>query len=154
DQRRLMLAMDMMRMALVGSVPLAAAFGHLTYPHLLAVAVIEGAASTVFTSTAMVFLRLLIPSGQFSRAMGQSQAMNATSSLAGPALGGALFAVDRVLPYLVDCASYLLSGAMLLAVSARAVRRAENRPKASEKPDRRVTAGLRWLWQQKGILRI
>src|SRR5262245_45551222 len=69
DLRRLMIGMDLVRLLAVGSIPLGAALGALTFPQLLVAAVLEGGASAVFSSTAMVFMRVAVTPGQFARAM-------------------------------------------------------------------------------------
>jgi len=154
DQRLLMVVLDVVRVIAVGSIPLAAALGHLTFPLVLVVVVIGSAASTVFGSTAMVFVRLVVPPGQFARAMSQSQASFGVAALAGPMLGGALYAVDPMLPFIVDSGSYLVSAVLLLAVSARFHQPTDDEPAAVQQVDRRATAGLRWLLGQRGIMRI
>ena len=158
DRRRLMLAMDAVRFVAIGSIPLAALFGFLTLPQLLVVVAVEGGASVVFSSAAMVFLRALAPGDQFPKAMSQSQFSMGATTVLGPILGGALFAVDRFLPFLVDVGSYVVSAAFLLAMSARAewsptgARRSGNDGDGGE--DNRLTAGLRWLWHRPPVLRI
>nr|BFE80738.1 hypothetical protein GCM10020093_033390 [Planobispora longispora] len=115
----------------------------------MVVALVEGVATAVFGSASMVFVRVIVPPAQFALAMSQSQRIFGIAALVGPMLGGALYAVDPLLPFVVDTASYAVSGALLLAVSARPGRREEGGP-AGE--DRRVTAGLRWLAAHRGIL--
>ncbi len=154
NQRQLMLSMDIIRMMVVGSVPLAYMLDHLTFPQLLAVALIEGAATSVFGSSAMVFLRMAVPPAQFSKAMSQSQTAYGATSLLGPTLGGALYGVDRILPFIADTASYAVSGALLLAVSVHTHQASGGGPVEGKKRDRRITAGLRWLLRQHTILRI
>jgi len=156
DPRRLMLGMDVVRLVAVGSIPFAALLDRLTLLHLLVVCSIEGAASAVFGSAAMVFIRVAVSPKQFSRAMSQSQTTHGITMLLGPMAGGALFAVDRFLPAIADTASYVLSGVLLLAISARTYRFVDADPErpGSEQTDPRVTAGLRWLWRSKDVLRI
>jgi MFS family permease len=154
DQRRLMVAMDAMRLVAVGSIPLAALLHVLTFSQLMVVALIEGAASAVFGATAMVFLRVLVSRGLFSRAMSQSMAQQGATALLGPVVGGALFGVDPILPFVADAASYLVGGLLLLAISVRGHRSADGSPDTGDQTDQRVTAGLRWLRGRPALLRI
>ncbi|GIH99458.1 MFS transporter [Planobispora takensis] len=151
DQKRLMLAMDAVRLAAVGSIPLAAALGHLTFPQLVAVALVEGVATAIFGSAAMVFVRVVVPPAQFALAMSQSQRIFGIAALVGPMLGGALYAVDPFLPFVVDTVSYAVSGVLLLGVSARPGERGRGEDEPAGE-DRRVTAGLRWLAAHRGVL--
>lgn len=154
DQRRLMMAMDAVRLIAVGSIPLVAAIGQLTFAQLLAAAVIEGAASAVFGSTAMVFIRVAVPPEQFAQAMSQSQASYGAMALVGPVLGGALYEVDHMLPFIADASSYLLGGALLFLVAMPGRHQAGGDPAEGEQEDKRITAGFWWLWHNRSILRI
>lgn len=154
--RPLMLAMDLVRLLAIGSIPLASALGFLTLPQLLVVVFAEGGASVIFGSAAMVFMQALISKGQFSRAMSQSQFAYGATSVLGPMLGGVLYGVSHMLPFLADVASYVFSGALLLAMAARTrpAPDASSAPGEDKPADERATAGLRWLWSQRAILRI
>ena len=150
DQRRLMIIMDAVRLVSVGSVPLVALLGHVTYPHLLVVGVVEGAGSAVFGAAAGVYVRVAVPKEQFARAMSQAQASFGTTALLGPILGGALYGVARMLPFVADAASYLISGILLLPV--RSHRPSGDNDDAEEPVDWRITAGMRWLWSHRDIM--
>lgn len=148
ERRALMIAMDLARMVAVGTVPLAALLHGLSFPQLLAVAVIEGAGSATFGPAATVYLREIVPKEHLTRALSQTQATSGAMSLIGPTVGGLLYGVDRLLPFTVDTASYVLSAALLLGVSA-------SKPRPSgQGTDRRVTAGVRWLWRQPDLMRV
>lgn len=148
DRRTLMIIMDAVRMLAAGSVPLAALLHGLSYPQLLGVVVIEGAGSAMFGPAAVVYLREIVPKQHLTRALSQTQATSGAMSLIGPTLGGLLFGVDRLLPFTVDFCSYVLSAALLFGVVA-------SKPKpAGQASDRRVTAGVRWLWRQPSLMRV
>jgi len=156
DRRRLMYLMDLICVVAVGSIPLASAAGLLRYPQLLAVAIIEGAASSVFRPSATVFIRDVVPPGLLQRALSQMQTSTAAISTVGPLAGGALFGFGRMLPFTADAASYGVSCALLLWGSV--VRRPETPAvQAVARPartDNRMTAGLRWLWGQQTVMRL
>lgn len=152
DPRRLMLLLDAVRMVAVGSVVVALLAGRITFPHLLAAAVVSGAASAVFAAASMVYTRLATESGQFSRAMSQAQVTAGVVQLAGPVAGGFLYTLDPVLPFAIDAGSYLLSGLLLMMISSRAAQR--TKPAAADGSSRRATDGLRWIAGQPHIARI
>ncbi|GAA0679141.1 MFS transporter [Kitasatospora atroaurantiaca] len=148
DRRRLMLGADLVRLVTVGSIPLAAGLGHLGYPHLLVVAVIEGIATAVFSPASTIAVRDVVPEEQLSDALAKDQAALAAASLIGPFLGGWLFTVDRILPFTADAASYAVSAVLLLRMVTKPPQPAEG-----EKADNSPTAGLRWLARQPALLR-
>lgn len=147
DRRKLMVAADAVRFIAVGTIPVAAAWHALTFPQLLAVAAVESSASAVFGPAATSILRDLLPADQITRALSQTQASSAALSLVGPVLGGFLFGLDRMLPFVVDAASYGVSATLLVGLPARSPRPAGNR-------DRRMTAGLRWLRARPDVMRV
>lgn len=146
--RTLMIWMDVLRLAGVATIPLAAIAGVLSYPQLVAVAALEGAASAVFGPAATVSLRALVPSAQMTMALGQAQSGAAAVALLGPAAGGLLYGIDRMLPFTVDAASYVLSAALLVSVHLR------QEPPSVRTADRGITAGLRWLCRRGPVIRV
>ena len=148
ERRRVMIGMDLIRMVSVGSVPLAALLHGLTYPQLIAVAMIEGGGSAMFGPAAGVYLRGIVPKEQLNKALSQTQATSGAMSLIGPTIGGVLYGVDRLLPFTVDAASYLISAALLLGVCV-----SEPHP-TDATGDQRMTAGARWLWHQARLMRV
>lgn len=148
--RRLMIAMDLVRLVAVGSVPLAAALDGLRFPQLLGVAIIEGSASAFFRPAASVALRDIVSAEQLPSAFSLGQSRAAAVSLVGPVLGGALFTVDRVLPFALDAATYAVSTVLLLALRTE---RGDSRTGGGQ-GDKRVTAGLRWLGGQPEVVRV
>jgi MFS family permease len=152
DPRRLMVSMDVLRLVTVGSIPVAGALDRLTFWHILAMSLVSGAAGTISSSGDMVLLRALIPSKLFSLATSQAQVASGTMVLLGPVLGGALYSFDRMLPFIVDASSFAIAAVLLIAISARQQQTTANKPAAGRGGDRRVTAGMRWLWTQKDLM--
>ncbi|AUG78993.1 MFS transporter [Kitasatospora sp. MMS16-BH015] len=149
DRRRLMIGADLVRLATVGTIPVAAGLGVLHYPQLLAVAVVEGAATAVFAPASTTAVRDVVPDGQLAAALAKDQSAMAAAGLIGPFLGGWLYTVDRILPFAVDAGSYAVSVVLLAATATRP------RPAAGAAArDNRVTAGVRWLAGQPSLLRL
>jgi MFS family permease len=149
DRRRLMLAMDLIRLLAVGSIPLADALGRLGYPQLLAVAVIEGLGTALFGPASSILVRDVVPKELLTRAFSRNQAKMGTLAVIGPALSGLCFTIDRILPFTADAASYAVSAVLLLGVRVRPAPRPRE-----EGADRGVTAGLRWLRSRSDIMRL
>ncbi|MGV9267276.1 MFS transporter [Kitasatospora sp. NPDC003701] len=145
NRRRVMLTTDLVRLVAVATIPLVALWGSPSYAHLLLVAAVEGIATALFGPANTVLTRDVVAKEDLADALGMGQALQAAVSLAGPALGGVLFAADRMLPFAVDALSY--------AVSAALIRRITVRPTAAEPraEDRGLTAGIRWLVRQREL---
>lgn len=153
SRRGLMITADLVRVVAYGSIPLAAALGRPPYAQLLVIAVIDGAGAAVFSAAATAALRDLVPAAQIPKAISQTQVTMGTMALIGPVLGGLCFAASRMLPFILDACSYLLSAVLLAGLAARpgaltAV--GEGRQRAGQQ----MSAGLRWLRGQPGLLRI
>lgn len=148
DRRRLMLTTDLIRLVALGSIPVVAGLGGLHYPQLLLVAVVEGAATAVFSPASTIAVRDVVAEDQLSDALAKDQAALAAASLVGPFIGGWLFSVDRVLPFTADALSYAVSALLLLRMATR--------PQPAEPSGQRddsALAGLRWLRRQPALLR-
>jgi MFS family permease len=167
DRRWLMISADAIRLAVMGSIPVAFALGHLTYAQLLATMVIEAVANAAFAPAATAFLRELVPADRLPRALAQASGFSAAASLLGPPLGGLLYGVAPMLPFIADAASFGLSGALVFSVRARPDRTGDSPasepraqpglvtgPPAGAGQDRRVTAGFRWLLRRPPVMRV
>ncbi|HEX5493472.1 MAG TPA: MFS transporter [Mycobacteriales bacterium] len=153
NQRTLMVGMDLIRLAALGSIPVAGLMGWLSYPQLLVVALVEGTATALFGPAAAVSFRDLVSKEQLTAALSRGQATTATVSMVGPVAGGALFGVNTLLPFVVDAGSYLASTLLLLSIRELS---AGGSPRARQGGggDRRMIAGLVWLWRRPTVLRV
>lgn len=151
NRRVVMLLADLVRCAAVATIPLVALWSVTPYWQLLLVAVIEGSASALFGPANSVLTRDIVAPSELADALGVNQAMLSAVNLAGPALGGALFAVDPVLPFTVDAASYAVSALLIWRITVRPGEGAgaESGPTGR---DAGAMAGLRWLIAQRELL--
>jgi MFS family permease len=149
NARVLMISMDLVRLAAVGSVAGAALAGALTVVQLLVTVIVEGAATAAYTPASTIMLRDIAARDQLVSGLSWLQAAAGTVAMIGPLLGGALFAVHPVVPFAADTASYAVSVAVLPSVAMR--RRGLAR---RQDADPAITAGLRWLWQQRAVTRV
>jgi MFS family permease len=143
DRRRMMVAADLVRALTIGALAATVVAGHASFALLAAVALVEGAATVVFTSAATGALRSVVPAAQLPDAVGAVTARLATVNLAGPPLGGFLFGIARSLPFVADACSYAASLASLAAI-----RTPFQGPREPSDAGLRaqVAEGMRFLW--------
>lgn len=123
-KRPVMIATDLTRCAALLTVPAAYALGHLTFAHLLVVAVVVSAADIAFGAAAGACLKGLVPPAGLLTANGRLESTSWTATALGPPLGGAAVGMfGPVVTVAADAVSYLLS-----AVGIRAIGGGEARP--------------------------
>lgn len=145
DRKRAMMICDIGRALSLGSIALAAALGHLTLALLYASSAVEVTLGTFFNIAEVSCLPQVVAKEQLPDAMGRVQATDGIATLLGPPLGGALFAVRALLPFLADAVSYVVSVASLFFIrtSFQELRDVKARHIHVE-----IVEGLRWVWQQ------
>lgn len=142
DRRRLMSGIDTFRMALLFLLAAAATTGHVTLPLLYAGAFLLGAVDTAYSGAAHAATPALVGRDALDRANGYLfSAKDGGENLAGPALGGVLFAVAAALPLFLDGVSFLFS-AVLIFLALRPASGATTRPLAIGTRSR-ITADVR-----------
>jgi MFS family permease len=116
-KRPVMIAMDLIRFVAMASVPIAYAFGLLSYVQLLAVAVLSGTASIAFAAASGAYLKYLVRSEHLLVANGRFEGTSWVATAAGPPLGGALIGLlGPVITVVADALSYLLSALAVLRI--------------------------------------
>jgi MFS family permease len=141
-RRLLMIGCDLARLALLASIPVAAASDALTLAQLYAVAFGVGLATVVFQVSYQAYLPTLVDAADLGEANAKLQGTEAIARVAGPGLGGLFVQLFRA-PYAViaDAVSYALSAVALLSVSAR-----EPKPLPTERDLRReIAEGARFV---------
>ena len=119
-KRWLMIWCDLARMAIIGSVPVAAALGALTLGQLYAVAVAAGVCTVFFDVSYQSYLPVLIPKEALVDGNGKLGATQSFAQVAGPGVGGGLVALAGAARAMAaDAISYAVSVASLLAIRAR-----------------------------------
>ncbi|MEU4466872.1 MFS transporter [Streptomyces sp. NPDC024017] len=123
-KRPVMMATDLVRCAVLLSIPVAFALGGLSFGQLLLVSVAVAAADITFNAAAGAFLKDLLPRQDLLVASGRFEATTWTASMVGPPLGGAAIGLfGPVTTVVADAVSYLLS-----AIGIRAIGDAEKLP--------------------------
>ncbi|MCC9305835.1 MFS transporter [Kitasatospora sp. RB6PN24] len=139
--RRVLLGCDTVRLAAVAAIA-AGALLHRTPFWLLALAVVvANAASMPFAPAAGKMLRTVVPADQLPEAVSVNQVRGYTASIVGPAVGGALFAAGRAVPFLTDALTYAVSLGAVRGLPAGAAPAPSERTGRPERP--RLRDGLR-----------
>ncbi|MEY9927339.1 MFS family permease [Catenulispora sp. GP43] len=145
-RRHVMIATNLVRMVLVGLVPVLAAAHALSMPVLLVIACAVGVASVLFDVSWMPYAPTLVDGDErryveVSAKMGMS---SSASDVAGPGLAGLLVSVlSAPTALIVDACSYAVSVTSLLAVRKREPRPA---PAARRNLPREIREGLAWVF--------
>ncbi|MFF1838052.1 MFS transporter [Streptomyces sp. NPDC058231] len=155
DQRRLLLLVETARSLATSSVAAAYFLHELTLIHLLLVAVVLGAVQPVGGSTRMLLVRSLVPGRQLTAALTQEEVRSEAAAMAGPPLGGFLYAVASGLPFLVAAGGFAVAAGCTFFVRPPArtagaeAAGGARRPQQDELPLlRRMLVGLHVLWRR------
>ena len=153
DRRRVMLSADSVRAIVLAVLAVLSATGELRLWHLMAIAVVYGAATAFFDPASDALVPELLPTEALPQANSLDQLIRPIAlRLAGPALGGILVgAIGTDSAFAVDAGSFVVSALALMAMSPgrRPVRSAEA---AGQSMRTEIGAGLRyvrghaWLW--------
>ena len=145
NRKRTMILCDLGRALAVGSIPIAYEFRHLALPHLYLVAFVESSLAVFFTLAETAALPNVVPQALLPRATAQNNTALGVTALIGPPLGGTLYAVGRMLPFVTDAISYVCSVIGLLFVRG-GFQQARPLPRRSVRTE--IGEGLGWLWGQ------
>jgi hypothetical protein len=155
DRRIVMLSADAVRALVLATLAVLSVSGSLRLWELMAVAVVYGAATAFFDPASDALVPQLLPADALAQANSLDQLIRPLAlRLAGPAVGGVLVgAIGVGWAFGLDAASFLVSGATLLAMSP--MRRSTDAADVADpvrSMRREITAGLRyvrghaWLW--------
>jgi len=142
DRKRLMVGCNVVRALALAALAVGVMTGHAPFLAIAAVAFIDGSGFVVTYVAERGVLRLLVAREQLPQAVARNESRTFAAMLAGPPLGGVLFALGRAVPFAVDAASYAVSSAAMVAI---------RRPFQEARTARErvaLTEGLRWLWQR------
>jgi MFS family permease len=143
DRKRVMIICDAGRAINLAGLVAAAGLGGLTIVHLAVVALIEGVLFVFFDIAQVASLPHIAPKEQLPAVTSSFQFIYTLAALVGPVVGGLLFSIDRLLPFIVDAISYAVSSLALLFIRTRFQ---HDLPKQQGKD---ILTGLKWLWSQK-----
>ncbi len=142
-RRRILIATDLGRAAVLLTVPLAAAFDLLSFAQLAIVAFAAGTLTLFFALAWVSYLPTLVPREQLVDANSKLMTSTSAAQIAGPSFAGALVGIATA-PFaiLVDAVSFLFSAAFL----ARIRTPEQERPIEAARPWRHdLAVGLRFV---------
>ena len=149
-KRPTMIAMDLVRFAVMMTIPVAYAFGRLSFVQLLVVSAVVAAAKIAFNSAGGSYLRSLVHPDDLLVANARFESTNWSSIAVGPPLGGAAIGLFcPVTSVVADALSYLLSALGITAIRGREEhpqRTAKSRVRANELLD-----GWRHIFAHPGL---
>lgn len=149
DRRRIMLACDSGRALSLASIPIAYAFGRLTFWQLIVTAFLEGALMVVFELAKTAAVAQVVTQVHFTNAVAQDEIVEGVTALVGPSLSGALYTLGAMVPFLTDVVSYMVSLTTLALIRTpfQAERASVSQPLWAD-----IGSGVRWVWRQPFIL--
>jgi MFS family permease len=157
DPRRIVLITETCRALVTTLVVMALIGGWLSLPLLLVAGALLGIGQATCTPARMLLLNTVVPGEQLTTAMAQDQVRTNGASMAGPALGGALYsirALSHAVPFVFTAVSFVIA----LMTTALLPGRADGQQKQAQQGDRTagkdtatarddsMLAGLRFVW--------
>ncbi|MFE1248802.1 MFS transporter [Streptomyces sp. NPDC058766] len=137
-KRRVMIMMDLARFTAMATIPVAYAFGWLSFVQLLVVSAVVAAAKIAFNAASGAYLKALVRPDDLLVANARFESTNWSSIAVGPPLGGAAIGLfGPVTTVVADALSYLLS-----ALGITAIRGQEEAPRTTDKNPVRAGALL------------
>ncbi|RLK61739.1 MFS transporter [Actinokineospora cianjurensis] len=147
DRRRVMLACEAANVVALGSLVAVIVAGAATVPHMVAVAVVLGVCRALFEPAEDASLPSLVPDSQLATAISLNAARSSIGQMAGNALGGALFAVGRWVPFLLDLVTHFIS-----FVALAFIRMPKRAPKTEDSHlGREIIEGMRWVLAHREV---
>lgn len=114
DRKRVMIAADLLRMGLVGLIPLLHVMGVLAVWNLMVVSFLISAISTLFGPAMQSTIPNLLPEADLVTGNSLLTATNRAMGITGTGLGGVLVAsIGPIFPFYLDMVSFLVSAGLL-----------------------------------------
>ncbi|MGV9295668.1 MFS transporter [Amycolatopsis sp. NPDC003676] len=149
-RKRIMLWCEAAQAVAAGGLVLALYWGVAEVWMLVAAAIVMGLSRALFEPAEEASLPRLVAEEQVPSAVAMNAARTSAGQLSGNALGGFLFAVGRVIPFLFDLVAHVFAFVSLLFVRLpRQAERAEDAP--PKHLGREIVEGLRWVWSRPAL---
>jgi MFS family permease len=148
DRKKIMLWCEAVQGVTVGSLALALWWDNATLPHMILVAVVIGVCRALFEPAEDACLARLVPEEQLATAISLNAARSSIGQMTGTALGGVMFAIGRVVPFVVDMITHLVA---LLTLAFLRVPPRKVKPEPIGNIGREMAAGLRWVWSHRHV---
>ena len=151
NRKRAMIVCDTGRALLLGSIAIALALGRLTFVQLVVVVFGEGTLYVFFNLANNAAITRVVPKSQLAAATARDQFSAGSTVLTGPALGTALFAIARLLPFAADAISYAFSAISLWFIRTPFQ---EDRSAPQKQLWHEIREGMHWLWEHPILRRM
>jgi predicted MFS family arabinose efflux permease len=146
NRKLAMVLCDVGRALALGSIPVALLTHRLSLLQLAVVAFVEGSLAVVFSLAEGAAVPRLVAKEQLPAAYAQNEAISRSSGMIGQPLGGLLFGLGQLFPFVADAISYAVSVVSLLFI--RAEFEGERRVAGGRSLRAELAEGVRWLWGQ------
>ncbi len=149
-KRPVMMTMDLARFAALMTIPVAYAFGWLSFAQLLVVSVVVAAAKIAFNAASGANLKALVKPEDLLVANSRFESTTWTTLVVGPPLGGAAVGLlGPVTTVIADAVSYLLSACGIAAIGGHEPRPA--RPSSAERSPGELLDGWRHILRSPAL---
>ena len=151
-RRRILVATDLGRAVLLGSIPVAFALGHLTFPQLLVVAGLVGGMTVFFDLAATAHVPSLVPRIDWADANAKLEVAQQAVATGAPGLAGLLITLLSA-PFAIafDAVSFLASGLLISATHPGAPQLPVERRRSLAAE---AAEGVRFLLRDPALVRI
>lgn len=151
-RRRILVTTDLGRAVLVGSIPVAFALGHLTFPQLLVVAGLVGGMTVFFDLAATAHVPSLVPRIDWADANAKLEVAQQAVATGAPGLAGLLITLLSA-PFAIafDAVSFLASGLLISATHPGAPQLPIERRRSLAAE---AAEGVRFLLRDPALVRI
>jgi MFS family permease len=155
DSRTIVIIVEACRVMVTIAVVMALVYGWLSFPILLVAAVLLGIGQAVKSATGTLLVRQVVPPEQLTRALTQDEVRLNGAAIAGPAIGGALYAIHvlaHAVPFMVTAGLFLVSllTAVLMRILPSPASEDPHEPGSAEKAKSATSGGMlvgvRMLW--------
>lgn len=144
NRKWIMIVADALRVLAVGILVVVIALDSSAVWLISVIAFVEGVGAAFFMAAYPGAMRSVVPVQQLPDAAAVQSGRNAVVQLAGSPLGGALYTIARVLPFVVDVISYAFSAVSLLLMRAKFQEEREHDPSPLRS---QLVEGVRYVWQ-------
>jgi MFS family permease len=145
NRRRLMLVCDAVRFITCSLLAWAVLTGYVNLAWIIVAATINALFAVTHETAEFSAVRNIVPLQQVPEATARNQARMAAVNLAGPPIGGALFALARSLPFFANALAFLLSfiGVWLIRTPMQ-----QQRTEPHDHPVKAFLEGVRFTWRE------
>lgn len=144
DRRLTLIACDSVRAAVLALLAVLVLTHLVSWPIVLVVAAIDGAGAVLFDPAVSAAMPVVVADEQLETAWAATEGRSYAASLAGPAIGGALFSLGSAIPFIGDAVSYAVSVGTVSRI------RGHFRPQRTGEPTslwREAADGIRLVWK-------